>query len=51
MDIRALQSYLETAFEYPVTTERVLERAGDVEVTAPNVDDAETVETILAPLG
>ncbi|MCO8265351.1 hypothetical protein ACOZ4B_07220 [Haloferax prahovense] len=51
MDIRDLQSHLETSFEYPVTTERVLDRAGDIEVTAPNVDDAETVETILAPLG
>lgn len=51
MDTRALQSYLETVFEYPIMTERVLKHAGDVEMTAPNVDDAETVETILAPLG
>ncbi|AKU08438.1 MULTISPECIES: DUF5789 family protein [Haloferax] len=51
MDIRDLQSHLETAFEYPVATDRVLERVGDIEVTAPNVDDAETVEAILDPLG
>ncbi|WP_148415224.1 hypothetical protein [Haloferax sp. KTX1] len=51
MERSDLQSFLETEFTYPVSTSRVVERAGDVEISAPNVDDAETVETILDPLG
>lgn len=47
MDINALPEWIDTEFEFPLSKKTVLDRAGDLEIDAPDRADSETLETIL----
>lgn len=47
MDINSLPDWIETEFEFPLTNKTVIDRAGDVEVDAPDLVNSETLSTIL----
>jgi hypothetical protein len=51
MHIHRLADYLTTEFSYPVSTQQVVAQIGSIEVEAPDVDNSETIQTILEPLG
>lgn len=51
MLLSELSDYLETEFTYPVETETVVERVGDVRIGNEATDDPETIESALAWLG
>ncbi|WP_416840667.1 hypothetical protein [Haloferax sp. DFSO52] len=51
MEFHALPAFLADELTYPVESERVVEQVGDVELDAPDVDDSETIATVLTPLG
>ena len=51
MNLHELASFVEQKFTYPVTTDHVIAQAGHVAVDAPNHEDSETIESILARLG
>lgn len=51
MKIRDLPDWVETEFEFPTTTAQVIDRAGDVEIEAPDQPDSETLATILDRAG
>ena len=51
MKFRELSPFLESSFDYPVGSDLVVEKAGDVPVEAPDDDNSETIETILSRLG
>ena len=47
MDINDLPEWIDTEFEFPLTKTTVIERAGDLEIDAPDRADSETLDTIL----
>ncbi|WP_411964219.1 hypothetical protein [Haloferax sp. YSMS24] len=51
MKFRELSPFFESEFDYPVTSDLVVEKAGDVPIEAPDEDNSETIETILSRLG
>ncbi|KTG28358.1 DUF5789 family protein [Haloferax profundi] len=51
MEFQELSAFLDDELAYPVDIDGVVERIGDVEVDAPDVENSETIETILTPLG
>lgn len=46
-----LQAFLDAEFTYPIELGTVLEQAGTVRIEGENAEDAETLESILGPLG
>lgn len=42
-----LRGYLNEKFEFPVNRARVVERAGDVTIDAPDDDDSESISVML----
>lgn len=51
MLLSELTAHLEEEFSYPVDLRTVIERSGHLQIEAPNVADAEGVDSILDPLG
>ncbi|WP_396611874.1 hypothetical protein ACH9L7_00890 [Haloferax sp. S1W] len=51
MNLGELFPYLQREFVYPVSTDHVLEQAGELEIDAPDHEDSETIESILTRLG
>lgn len=47
MIIGDLPEWIETEFEFPVTRAVVIDRAGDLEIDAPDREDSESLATIL----
>jgi len=51
MLLSSLKEYFDAEFTYPVELGTVLDRAGTVRIEGANTDDAETLDSILGPLG
>ncbi|WP_144906281.1 DUF5789 family protein [Halobellus captivus] len=51
MKIDELSAYLEDELEYPIAHERVIEAIGSVDIEAPDVEQTETVGTIVSTVG
>lgn len=51
MLLSELEAHLELEFSYPVDLQTVVERAGDLQIEAPNAADTQTLGSILEPLG
>jgi len=47
MEINAIPEWIETEFEFPLTKTTVIDRAGDLEIDAPDRADSETLDPIL----
>ena len=51
MLLSELPDYFEAEFTYPVELRTVIERAGDVQIAAPNDSDTQAIDSLLEPLG
>lgn len=51
MRIAELSDYLETELDYPIDQGTVIEHIGSIEIDSPDVDQPETVEAIVGPVG
>lgn len=47
MKVNALPTWIDSEFEFPLTKKTVLDRAGDIEIEAPDQANSETIATIL----
>lgn len=51
MKINDLPEWVETEFEFPLTRAVIIDRAGDLEIDAPDRSDSETLATLLERSG